>query len=159
MPGNHPQNLRQAADVDMDMDESTANVSMASAAAGKRKRQGKVTTLAQFTIREPTWNYIHLSLVRPAAKPVGDLDALTVHLHLQSALGQFLGVHGSAIPVDVMKLDAQDAWIRVPYPDANSLVAAVGGWVGRDGEGWMVRGKNAWGPDHSGHGAELFNPE
>jgi ribonuclease P/MRP protein subunit POP8 len=32
----------------------------------------------------------------------------------------------------------------VPAEDRSALVAAVGGWVGRAGEGWRVMGWSSW---------------
>jgi ribonuclease P/MRP protein subunit POP8 len=46
--------------------------------------------------------------------------------------------------VDVLKLEGSEVWIRVPVEDRSAVVAAVGGWVGRGGEGWKVVGWSSW---------------
>ena len=72
---------------------------------------------------------------------------------------QFLGIHGAAVPVDVLKLEGSEVWIRVPAEDRSALVAAVGGWVGRAGEGWRVMGWSSWSAGAEGGkdgGRELF---
>ncbi|KAI4723881.1 hypothetical protein E4T49_08390 [Aureobasidium sp. EXF-10728] len=96
-----------------------------------------------------------LSLITNA--PNYQLDALTAHLHLRAALSQFLGLHGTAIPVDILKLHDNDVHIRVPNEDASAVVVAVGGWVGKAGEGWRVKSSTSWGLGlHSSSGAHLF---
>jgi len=129
----------------------------------KRKRSSKPTTISQFTIRKPFWAYIHLALLVPrsqTSQPTPPVDAITAHLHLQSALGQFLGLHGTAIPFDILKLGDQDVWIRVPKPDVNAVVAAVGGWIGKGGHGWRVKVWNCWGPKATGSGGkDLFGED
>ena len=77
-------------------------------------------------------------------------------MNLQAALRQFLGLHGTAISTDILKIEAYDVWIRVPREDSGAVVAALGGWVGRNGEGWRVKSRNAWGPK-SGDGRDLFD--
>ena len=93
------------------------------------------------------------------ARAAPPLDALTARTHLTSALARFLGLAGTAIPVDLLRLDGREAWVRVPTADARAVVAAVGGWVGREGGngeegndnddaaaqiGWRVRARSTW---------------
>lgn len=118
----------------------------------------KQTTLSQFTIRNPTWSYIHLCLIPTTSTASSDLDALTARLHLQAALSSFLGLHGTAIPIDFLKIENRNVWFRVPREDASAVVAAVGGWVGNNGEGWRVMGWGCWGPGVvGGSGMDLFD--
>jgi ribonuclease P/MRP protein subunit POP8 len=110
------------------------------------------------TLRNPTWSYIRLQQFQPPQNS-NTLDALTAHIQIAAALHQFLGVHGAAVPVDVLKLEGSDVWIRVPAQDRSALVAAVGGWVGRAGEGWRVMGWSSWSAGAEGGkdgGRELF---
>ncbi|RMY43167.1 hypothetical protein D0865_11442 [Hortaea werneckii] len=72
------------------------------------------------------------------------LDAVTAHLHLAASLSQFLGVHGTAISVDIIKLEGRDVWIRVPNQDSSAVIAAAGGWTSIKGEGWRVKGSSSW---------------
>ncbi|KAG9850612.1 hypothetical protein KCU98_g4257, partial [Aureobasidium melanogenum] len=127
-----------------------------SSPAAKRKRSEKASSnVTQFTIRNPPWTYLQLSLITNS--PNYQLDALTAHLHLRAALSQFLGLHGTAIPIDILKLHNNDVHIRVPREDASALVVAVGGWVGKAGEGWRVKNFSSWGVAlHSSAGADLF---
>jgi ribonuclease P/MRP protein subunit POP8 len=124
----------------------------------KRKRSEKTSsTVTQFTIRNPPWSYLQLSLITNSANY--QLDALTAHLHLRAALSQFLGLHGTAIPIDILKLHNNDVHVRVPSEDASAVVIAVGGWVGKAGEGWRVKNSGSWGAGlHSSTtGTDLFN--
>lgn len=110
------------------------------------------------TLRNPAWSYIRLQRLQPPQN-VSALDALTAHIQITAALHQFLGVHGAAVPVDVLKLEGSEVWIRVPAEDRSALVAAVGGWVGRAGEGWRVMGWSSWSAGAEGErdgGRELF---
>ncbi|KAI5197686.1 hypothetical protein AUEXF2481DRAFT_7471 [Aureobasidium subglaciale EXF-2481] len=127
--------------------KTVQNVEMADASpspSAKRKRSGtSQPPVTQFTIRNPPWSYLHLSIMTSA--PNYQLDALTAHLHLRAALSQFLGLHGTAIPVDILKLEGSDVHVRVPREDASAVVIAVGGWVGKGGEGWRVKSQGSWG--------------
>ena len=110
------------------------------------------------TLRNPTWSYIRLQQYQPP-QTSSTLDALTAHIQITAALHQFLGVHGAAVPVDVLKLEGSDVWIRVPAEDRSALVAAVGGWIGRAGEGWRVMGWSSWSAGAEGGkdgGRDLF---
>lgn len=129
----------------------------------KRKRANKNTTLSNFTIRNPPWSYVHLSLNSPAKPSSGSVPAtvndVKARSYLQYALSQFLGLHGSAIPIDILNLSGADVWVRVPREDASAVVAAVGGWVGKEGEGWIVRDWGCWGPGGGRDGGmDLFGP-
>jgi ribonuclease P/MRP protein subunit POP8 len=128
-----------------------------SSTALKRKRSEKTSsTVTQFTIRNPPWSYLQLSLITNS--PNYQLDALTAHLHLRAALSQFLGLHGTAIPIDILKLHGNNVHVRVPSEDTSAVVIAVGGWVGKAGEGWRVRNSGSWGAGlHSSTaGTDLF---
>lgn len=66
---------------------------------------------------------------------------------------QFLGLTGSAISIDILKVEGRECWVRVPREGLSPLIAAVGGWVGGSGAGaggmeervgWRVRGSGNW---------------
>ncbi|KAH0275539.1 hypothetical protein KCU91_g4487, partial [Aureobasidium melanogenum] len=139
-----------------DVSNNVEMVDAESSPAAKRKRSEKASSnVTQFTIRNPPWSYLQLSLITDS--PNYQLDALTAHLHLRSALSQFLGLHGTAIPIDILKLHNNDVHIRVPREDASALVVAVGGWVGKAGEGWRVKNSSSWGAGlHSSADSDLF---
>jgi ribonuclease P/MRP protein subunit POP8 len=124
----------------------------------------KPTTLRTLTLRSPPWSYIHLQhlqqLTNPPQPATPTSDPLTIHLHLTLALHSFLGQHGTAVPIDILKIDSNSnsdsdseagvnsergIWIRVPSQDRAAVLAALGGWVGKGGEGWRVLGWGSWG--------------
>ena len=109
----------------------------------RKKRNQKPDILSQLTIRNPSWAYVHLQHLNSTGK-APDIDAVTAHLHITAALSQFLGLHGAAIPFDMLRLEGQDVWIRLSSEDRSALVAAVGGWVNANGEGWSVKGWSSW---------------
>ncbi|KXL50684.1 hypothetical protein M433DRAFT_150757 [Acidomyces richmondensis BFW] len=132
----------------------------------KRKRTPKKNfIISRTTIRNPPWAYIHLQHLKPTSAHVSSaqpspLDAVTAHLHLKAALSRFLGLHGEAISIDILKLQGNDVWIRVPAGDKNILIAAVGGWVSGKGEGWRVKGTSSWDArawSRDGGGQDLFH--
>nr|POE53431.1 hypothetical protein CFP56_28653 [Quercus suber] len=101
----------------------------------KRKRASKPPVQTQFTIRNAPWTYIQLEHfhfgVRLSSKPANSqltatatsslkapLDPPTAHLHLQAALSRFLGLHGSAIAYEILRLEDARLWIRVPAEEA-----------------------------------------
>lgn len=91
-----------------------------------------------------------------AAAPA--VDVLTARSYFTSALQQFLGITGTAIPIDFLKVEGSDAWIRVPRDDGAVVVSAVSGWIGTDGFAWRIRGKSEWlGSLIAGDGRELFD--
>ena len=137
---------------------ATTQSSSSQAAKMKRKRKTKNHIINQFTIRDPPWAYLHLQhLTSPGAST--KLDAVTAHLHITAALSQFLGLHGAAIPVDILKLEDTDVWVRVPAEDKSTVIAAVGGWVSGKGESWRVEGVSSWDARAMARdsGQDLFN--
>ena len=81
----------------------------------------------------PQSSYAHLELVSPsAAAPT--LDALQAHSYCLAALTRFLGDTGAAVTVDVLKVERNRCWVRVPSEDLSALAAAVTAWSGtKDG--------------------------
>ena len=116
----------------------------------------------QITIRNSPWTYLHLCLLSSVPTPSSNLpgiDILTARTHLTAALQQFLGVTGTTIPVDFLKVEGRDVWVRVPRDDGSAIVAALGSWVGTEGGGvsWRVKGRGDWlASIVGGNGKELF---
>ncbi len=116
------------------------------------------------TIRNPPFTYLHLTLLTSnTSLPVSELppiDILTARAHLTAALSHFLGITGTAIPIDFLKVEGRDVWIRVPREDAAAIVGALSQWIGQDcGVSWRVKGKGEWlGVAAAGDGHELFQP-
>lgn len=128
---------------------SDPDTSMADQTSAKRKHQKhfKGHEIATKTIKTPPFSYAQLQLISDSDTPK-ELDPLTVRSHITAALTQFLGVTGSAIPVDILKVEGMECWIRVPREDLSPVVAAVGGWIGgteTEGKvGWRVKGSGNW---------------
>lgn len=117
-------------------------------------------TTTTFPIRNLTYTYLHLCLTYPEpapslttaaaatanTAPSERVDMLTAHVALQSALSRFLGLHGAAIPTDILHLVPGTGrfWIRVPREDGDRVVAATAGWVGREGQVLRVEGRGDW---------------
>ncbi len=83
------------------------------------------------TIKAPQFSFACLQLISGTTTSIGPpLDAVTARSYLGSALTQFLGITGSAISIDILKVKGDEFWIRVLREDLAPLLAAVGGWVG-----------------------------
>ena len=137
--------------------QPTTSTSTSTSKKKRKKRTPKPHILSQFTIRNSPWAYVHLERLTSSATATA-LDEVTAQLNLTSALSQFLGLHGAAIPFDILKLDGEDVWIRLPAEDRTILIAAVGGWVSKGGEGWSVKGWSSWNANAMGRddGQDLF---
>lgn len=105
--------------------------------------------------------------------PIQPLDTLSARSYLSSALSQFLGLTGTAIPIDILKIENSSptekydsAWIRVPREDAAAVVGAVSSWIGGGNKSvgsadvaWRICAKgNFLGALVAGSGADLFIP-
>jgi ribonuclease P/MRP protein subunit POP8 len=99
--------------------------------------------IATRTIKTPQFSYIWLELRSDPPNKV-ELDVLTVRSQLTAAFTQLFGLTGSAILVDILKVESSECWIRLPREDLSPAVAALGGWMGRvDGTtevSWKVKG-------------------
>ncbi|PKY05460.1 hypothetical protein P168DRAFT_303258 [Aspergillus campestris IBT 28561] len=101
------------------------------------------------TSRNSPWTYLKLQLTHQPntsnTTKTQPLDPLTARTHLTSALSQFLGLTGTAIPLDILKITtpgldtASDSgstnqekivWVRVPRADATAVVDALSSWIG-----------------------------
>ncbi|GKZ89434.1 hypothetical protein CBS63078_5135 [Aspergillus niger] len=119
------------------------------------KRKSPTTTTSDsspktihFTSRTPTWTYLKLQLVtNPPSTSTSPLDPLTARTYLSAALSQFLGLMGTTIPLDILKVSpppsssssteggktggsGSTVWARVPRDDAAAVVAALSSWIG-----------------------------
>ncbi|KAL9101328.1 MAG: hypothetical protein Q9163_003396 [Psora crenata] len=124
-------------------------------------------TRRNITIKCPNFTYLHLSLLSSAAPVTAtsfstrpSLDLLTARTYLASALQQHLGMTGSAISLDFIKVEGSEVWIRLPREDGAAVVAALSQWIGKDGTvSWRVKGRGDWlGSLVAGNGRELFEP-
>ena len=103
------------------------------------------TPETSFTIRHPPYAYLYLTVKQLPPSTATPLDEVTAHSYLRSALSQFLGLTGTAIPLDVLKVEGRDIWLRVAREDASAVVAAVSQWasVGQ-GVSLQVRARGTW---------------
>jgi ribonuclease P/MRP protein subunit POP8 len=86
------------------------------------------------TIKAPAFSYAHLELITDGVEPM-QLDMLQVKSYCTSALRQFLGLTGVAIPMDILKVDGTHCWVRVPRQDLAPFTAAITAWNGTDEDG------------------------
>jgi len=110
------------------------------------QRRKRVQTEVTVTLRGTPYSYLRLSVIsidgRVARHP---LDAITARTYLTSALSQYLGLTGTAIPIDILKVTDQDFWVRVPKEDVSAVVAAVGQWVNAlVGISLKIEGRGDW---------------
>jgi ribonuclease P/MRP protein subunit POP8 len=138
------------ADADADADTSMVdaipagaqNAPASTSAVKKRKRKEKEThILHETTFRKPIWSYFHLTLVTPgtasqtpsasaAPSDSRDVDALTVSTLLLQPLTAYLGITGSAVPIDILHTQGRNAYVRIPRQDARAFRAGLSGWIG-----------------------------
>lgn len=81
------------------------------------------------TIKAPSFSFAHLEAVSDGSNPI-ELDDLQVKSFCTAALRQFLGITGAAISVDIMKVEKNECWVRVPRSDLGPFTAAVTAWRG-----------------------------
>jgi len=118
----------------------------------KRQKPNGSATHHTATLRSPRWTYFHLRLFTSSTTSTSTteepaLDALTVKRYIIAALSRFLGQMGAATPVDILKIDQQDVWIRVPRDDATVVHEAMSSWVsnqGGSGLRWIIKGRDDW---------------
>ncbi len=93
------------------------------------------TTHREFTIKAPEFAYAQLEL---HGDTTAALDELFVRSYCTSALRQYLGLTGAAIPLDILKVQGAQCWLRLPRDDVKPFAAALAasrGTVGDDGDG------------------------
>ena len=114
------------------------------------------------SIRNPPYTYLNLVLLTSTLSSSSQppVDILTARTYLTSALSQYLGLTGTAIPIDFLKVEGRSVWIRVPREDGVALVGALSQWVGKEGDvSWRVKAKGEWlGSVVAGNGDHLFEP-
>ena len=93
------------------------------------------------TISKLPFVYMHLSLIRSSDHNDNRvLDPVTVRTYLTAALQQYLGLTGTAVPLDILKVHDNSAWIRLPTEDSRAVQGALSQWLGKDGDvSWRVR--------------------
>ncbi|KAJ5165347.1 uncharacterized protein N7500_007177 [Penicillium coprophilum] len=153
---------------DMEIDTNVSSTQPA-----KRKAPEPKPKTLHFTSRNPPWTYLKLKLIPQPGSAPQPLDPLSARTYLSSALSQFLGLTGTAIPIDILKIENASpsitkydiVWIRVPREDVSAVVSAVSSWIGGNNSAgsadvaWRVCAKgNFLGALVAGSGADLFVP-
>ena len=107
-----------------------------------RSHQAQESTIP---LRKPPHTYLHLTLTVTLGSHHDPQDPLTARTYLTSALTQFLGLTGTAIPIDLLKVTERDVWIRLPREDGGAVVAALGQWANASlGVSLQVVGRSEW---------------
>lgn len=136
-----------------EISQPTEDISMTDVPTVDKKRKQPVKCrkgheISSTTVKLPSWSYVQLELVTIPAINTMTLDDVTVRSYLTSAFTQFLGLTGSSISVDILKVEERQCWIRVPREDSTAAVAAAGGWIGGSDEnghvGWKVKASGNW---------------
>lgn len=130
---------------------TAATTPPASQKTTKPKPKSTPHILHQSTFRHPPFTTFHLTLSSSSPQNTS-LDTFQTSQLLTSALTAYLGLTGAAIPIDILKIEGRDVWIRVPKGDARGVRAALGSWVGGKVV-WRVLGE---GVGIQGDGAEMF---
>lgn len=99
-----------------------------------------------FTLRNPPYTYFHLSLQSLALQPQSPqaLDDVAARSYLFAALQQYLGLTGTAIPIDILQVEDRNVWIRVPREDEVAVTAALSQWVGARGVSLRIEARGNW---------------
>ena len=91
--------------------------------------------------------YAQLEMVTDGPEEV-ELDALQVRSHCTSALKQFLGATGTATPIDILKVQGNKFWVRVPRQDLATFAAGITAWPGTTQDGipsvLQIRSSGNW---------------
>ena len=97
-----------------------------------QKRQGATSGSShhfQQILTQPRWSYCRISTLPSGSAHVQPLDATTVRLALLQALTTYLGDHGAAIPIDILKIEhgpqSSDVIVRISRQDREAFAAAV----------------------------------
>ncbi|KAL7797483.1 hypothetical protein V8C37DRAFT_369622 [Trichoderma ceciliae] len=96
----------------------------------EKSRLPKSHNLLTCTIKTPPFSYAHLELLTDPPDAGVELDNLQVKSYCTAALRQFLGLTGSAIFLDILKVEGSECWVRVPRDDLGSFAAALTAWKG-----------------------------
>jgi ribonuclease P/MRP protein subunit POP8 len=99
---------------------------------------------ATITLRNHPYSYFHLRFNSLETQTQHPFDELTLRSYLTAALQQYLGLTGTAIPVDILKVEDQNAWIRVPSDDEIAVTAAITQWVGVQGVSLGIVARGTW---------------
>lgn len=96
-----------------------------------RSTSQKSHELLTCTIKTPSFSYAQLELFSEGPTSVDtEMDTLQLRSYCNAALRQFLGDTGSAIAIDILKVEGGECWVRVPRQDLSPFAAAITAWTG-----------------------------
>lgn len=98
-------------------------------AAATKSKSTKSHNVYTTTIKTPPYAYAHLEIITSSNTSVS-LDDLTTRQYLTSAMKQFLGITGTAMPIDILKVSGRETWVRLPRQDLGAFAAAMAAWMG-----------------------------
>lgn len=112
------------------MDIDTPLAEAVQKASETKSKSSKSHGIYTTTLKSPQFAYAHLEIISATSDTILSLDELTVRQYLTSALKQFLGITGTAMPIDILKVSGREAWVRLPRQDLGTFAAAMTAWVG-----------------------------
>ncbi|KAF6812872.1 hypothetical protein CSOJ01_04872 [Colletotrichum sojae] len=96
-----------------------------------RATSQKSHELLTCTLKTPPFSYAQLELFSEGPTSVDvEMDNLQLRSYCNAALRQFLGDTGSAIAIDILKVEGRECWLRVPRQDLSPFAAAITAWAG-----------------------------
>lgn len=98
-------------------------------ASETKSKSSKSHDIYTTTIKNPPYAYAHLETLTAPDTTIS-LDELTARQYLTAALKQFLGITGTAMPIDILKVSGREAWVRLPRQDLGAFAAAMTAWIG-----------------------------
>ena len=98
--------------------------------ARQTQRASNRHELVTTTIRTNKWAYAHLRVIPEGHSSHLELDLLQAKSFCTTALGEYLGISGRAVPVDILKVTGNEFWVRVPSRDLPRFDAALSAWNG-----------------------------
>lgn len=121
----------------MDVDSSVQELATKAKGAKSKSRE-----IYSTTIKNSTYAHAHLELITTNNII---LDDIQIRSYLTSALKQFLGATGAGMPIDILKVQGKETWVRVPRQDLGAFAAALTAWSGSGpSTGFMIRAAGDW---------------
>jgi ribonuclease P/MRP protein subunit POP8 len=136
--------------------EPPATATTTATVPAKRPQSEASVVLHSSTLRRPQWTYFHLSAFSTANEPPS-YDAISTRQNLGNAMKKFLGLTGSSIPIDILKVEGCEVWVRVPRDNSRAFHEGVSAWIGKDLMKYLIKDKHDWLSQMSaGNGQYLF---
>lgn len=102
------------------------------------------TKEVSLSLRDAPYAYIHISVAN-SSRASSSLDEITIRQHLLAALKQYLGLHGTAIEIDILKISGLQAWLRMQRDDEMAVVASLSQYSGNSNHDFIrVLDRSSW---------------